>query len=382
MRLNILLVLVLVFITAGVFGISGCTVGVQPSSEPGPGRYYQPPPGQVRVDISFFYDRLAPYGEWFELQGYGWVWTPNDVPYGWRPYTHGRWVYTDFGWTWVSDWEWGWAPFHYGRWLYDPNYGWVWVPGREWAPACVAWQYGNGWVGWAPLPPHVGWQVGANINVHIKPHWWCFTEERFLLEPNLRSNIVLPARNVTFLNITQNVTNYTIIQNRVVNRSISVEQVERSVRRPIPRYNIVDRDTAPSARDRLKGNEVQMFRQPIAEASPTRTPSRVEPPKATERPDRRTGAGAPPGQRPSQQEIFQRQESDRRQLNTRHQEERTKLEEEHRRERQRPPTWISPREIQKQHEAERRALEEQQEQEKKSLQQRHEREQKGEGRSR
>ncbi len=383
MKQNLLLVFVLVLITAGVFGISGCTVGVHPTSEPvRSGRYYQPSPGRAQVDISFFYDQMAPYGEWFDLQSYGWVWTPSGVPYGWRPYTHGRWVYTDFGWTWVSDWEWGWAPFHYGRWLFDPYYGWVWVPGREWAPACVAWQYGNGWVGWAPLPPNVGWQVGVNISAHIKTHWWCFTEERLLFEPNLRNNIVLPARNVTFLNITRNVTNYTIIQNRVVNRSLSVEQVERSVKRSIPRYSIVDRDTAPSARDRVRGNEISMFRHQLAEPAPTRTPPRMEPSKPVERPDRRPGVATPSGQRPSPPEISQRQESDRRQLNTRQQEERTKLEEEHRRELQRPPTWVSPKEIRKQHEAERRALDEQQDQEKKSLKQRHEREEKGEGRPR
>lgn len=381
MKLNVRLVFVLVLITAGVLGISGCTVGVQPSSDPGrSGRYYQPSPGRIQVDISFFYDQLAPHGEWFELRGYGWVWTPQDVPDGWRPYTHGRWAYTDYGWTWVSDWEWGWAPFHYGRWLSDPYHGWVWIPGREWAPACVAWHYGNGWVGWAPLPPGVDWRIGVNIDAHIKPHWWCFTEERFLVEPNLRNNIVLPARNVTFLNITRNVTNYTTIQNRVVNRSLSVEQIERSVQRSIPRYSIVDRDTAPAVRDRMRGNEIYMYRHQLAEATPTRTPPKVEPSKPMEGTGRRPGVGTPSGQRASQQEFLKRQESERRQLNTRHQEERTKLEETHRREMQRPPNWLSPQEARRQHEAERRAIDEQHEQERKSLQQRHEREQKGEGR--
>jgi hypothetical protein len=218
----------------------------------------------------------------------------------------------------------------------------------------------------------------VNISAHIKPNWWCFTEERFLFEPNLRNNIVLPARNVTFLNITRNVTNYTVIQNRVVNRSLSVEQVEKTVKRSIPRYSIVDRDTAPAARDRVKGNEIYMFRHQLAETAPTRTPPKIEPSRPMERTDPRPGVSTPSGQRPPRQELSERQESERRQLNNRHQEDRTKLEDIHRREKERPPTWGSPQEARKQHEAERRAIDEQQEQERRSLQQRHEREQKGE----
>jgi len=382
MKPNVLLAFALVFITAGVLGINGCTVAVQPTLRQSP--YYQSSPSPIQGDVSYFYDQLAPYGEWFQLQSYGWVWAPNDVPDGWRPYTHGRWAYTDYGWTWVSDWEWGWAPFHYGRWHFDPYHGWVWVPGREWAPAWVAWRYGGGWVGWAPLPPGVGWQARANVDVHIRPLWWCFAEDRLLYEPNLRRNIVLPARNVTFIRITQNVTNYTIVQNRVINRSLSVEQIERTIQRPIPRYRIVDSDTAPAVRDRVRGNEIHMFRHQLSEVTPTRTPPKVEPSKPMEGPGQRPGVSTSPGRRPTGPELIQRQESDRRQLNGRHQEEqeRVKLEEAHRREMVRPPGGISPEELRKHHETERRAINEQHEQEKKLLQQRHEREQKGEVRYR
>src|SRR5512136_482222 len=92
--------------TGSVLAFSGCTVSVQPTPDTGPGI------APSQLDIGFFYDQLSPYGEWLQLEGHGWVWTPNQVPYGWRPYTDGHWVYTEYGWTWVSDWEWGWAPFH------------------------------------------------------------------------------------------------------------------------------------------------------------------------------------------------------------------------------------------------------------------------------
>lgn len=379
MKLNALVVFALFLIIAGVLGICGCAVTVQPTSgpvQPSSTPYYQPPPSPIEGDVSYFYDQLAPYGEWFQLQNYGWVWTPYDVPLGWRPYTDGTWAYSDYGWTWVSDWEWGWAPFHYGRWLSDPYRGWVWVPGRDWAPAWVAWHYGNGWVGWAPLPPGVDWRTGVNIEAYVRPHTWCFVEERFLFERNLRNNIVLPARNITYLGITRNVTNYTMIQNRVFNRSLDVEQIERTVQRPIPRYRVVDRDAPPAARDRVRGSDIYMFRRQFTEATPSRSPSKVEPHKPVEAPGGRTGVVTPQVQRPSRAEILQRQGSELRQLNARHQEERVKLQEIHQKEIMQPPKGTPLQVIQRNHEAERRALDEQHQQEKKLLQQRHEKEQK------
>jgi hypothetical protein len=73
------------------------------------------------VSFQMFYDQLSPYGQWVNDPNYGYVWIP-DVGPNFQPYaTNGYWTMTDYGNTWVSDYEWGWAPFHYGRWLYD-NY--------------------------------------------------------------------------------------------------------------------------------------------------------------------------------------------------------------------------------------------------------------------
>src|SRR3954464_2631010 len=44
----------------------------------------------------------------------GGVWEPAQVEVGWRPYTRGRWVQSDYGWTWLSNEPWGWATYHYG----------------------------------------------------------------------------------------------------------------------------------------------------------------------------------------------------------------------------------------------------------------------------
>ena len=90
-------------------------------------------------DTSYFYDYLSPYGMWVYQPPYGYVWIPKVYRYGWRPYSYGSWVWTDYGWTWISDWEWGWIPFHYGRWAWDDYLGWFWVPDTVWGPAWVSW---------------------------------------------------------------------------------------------------------------------------------------------------------------------------------------------------------------------------------------------------
>jgi hypothetical protein len=118
------------------------------------------------VDTAVFNARLSPYGRWVETPEYGRVWVPGNVNASWRPYTYGHWVYTDWGWTWVSDEPWGWATYHYGRWWWGAGVGWYWVPGRRWGPAWVSWRWSAGYVAWVPLVPRraVLWGVGS-------PYW-------------------------------------------------------------------------------------------------------------------------------------------------------------------------------------------------------------------
>ena len=134
--------------------------------------------------VDAFYDALLPYGQWFELAPYGWVWRPDasEVGAGFVPYeTGGYWAFTDLGWSFETDWPWEWAVFHYGRWILDETNGWVWIPDSAWAPSWVAWQYGGGFIGWAPLAPpdavvEVAWIYveasafnGAWVEQHVLP---------------------------------------------------------------------------------------------------------------------------------------------------------------------------------------------------------------------
>src|SRR5689334_14060327 len=102
------------------------------------------------VEVGTFHERLSPYGRWVVTPAYGEVWIPAGVRLGWRPYWDGRWVLTEYGWTFVSDDPWGWAAWHYGHWVFADAYGWVWVPGRVWSPAWVVWRRGGGYLAWAP----------------------------------------------------------------------------------------------------------------------------------------------------------------------------------------------------------------------------------------
>lgn len=103
-----------------------------------------------------FDETLAPYGTWVDDDVYGRIWQPSTEAVGddFSPYaTGGHWTQTEYGWTWISDWDWGWAPFHYGRWLAVADRGWCWMPGTLWGPAWVSWRAGGGYVAWAPLAP-------------------------------------------------------------------------------------------------------------------------------------------------------------------------------------------------------------------------------------
>ncbi len=71
--------------------------------------------GQDSISVDFFYENLSPHGDWLDAAGYGYVWQPRNIDNDWRPYSHGRWVYTDAGWTWDSAEPYGWAPFPESR---------------------------------------------------------------------------------------------------------------------------------------------------------------------------------------------------------------------------------------------------------------------------
>jgi hypothetical protein len=252
----------------GVLALPCSPISAQPYSEHD---------SRVQVDLGAFYDGLSPYGDWVEMQDYGWSWAPR-VERGWRPYTRGQWVMTDDGWFWDSDEQFGWAAYHYGRWVNDPYYGWIWVPGTEWAPAWVSWRHGNGYTGWAPLPPRATWRThvglsigGLDIDAFIGAGDYAFVRDRAFVDRGVYQRVLPPTENVTIINVTNNVTNYTVVNQRVVDGGIDVSSVERAVGRRVPRARTFDVDRADAPR-RAKADEVAVFR-PEVRAAPGRRPA-------------------------------------------------------------------------------------------------------------
>jgi hypothetical protein len=127
-----------------ILALAGCTGTRTGSAAPS---YVEPQPPP-----EFEFYELNDYGEWLDVYPQGPVWRPYAAQ-SWRPYLHGHWVWSEWGWTWVSYEPFGWAVYHYGYWRFSSLWGWVWIPGYEWAPVRVQWVYYDDYVCWAPIPP-------------------------------------------------------------------------------------------------------------------------------------------------------------------------------------------------------------------------------------
>lgn len=246
-----------------------------------------PPPEEERpaeVTVNHFYDSLAPYGTWIDIDGYGLCWRPTVVANypGWRPYVNnGRWVWTDCGWYWYSDYSWGWAPFHYGRWYSHPHWGWCWVPGTVWGPSWVSWRYTDGYCGWAPLPPAAYYAPGfgfsyygssCGVGFSFGLTWDCFT---FVSYNNFcgryydRHCVGRPEAARIYNDST--VINNVIVgdNNTIINQGIGIDRVRAATRNEIPRANVRahsgDMQTVGGRRELLAadGNSVTVARQEV-----------------------------------------------------------------------------------------------------------------------
>ena len=221
-------------------------------------------------DYSNFYDSLSSYGSWFETPTYGYVWQPIVVrESNWRPYSRGRWICSDRGWTWASDEPFGWATYHYGRWARLRNRGWVWVPGSEWAPSWVSWRESGSHIGWAPLPPETlayrnhRWDSSVEVQFGISPSWYNFVEVNHF-GSSLYQYCLPVTQNITYINQTTNIT-YIHIQNRqVISGGPRYDDLNRRSERRIPFYRLdMDRHSRPSRdvigmRPRFEGDRMMV----------------------------------------------------------------------------------------------------------------------------
>ena len=224
----------------------------------------------VAQEVSFdtFHDQLAQYGAWVYSDRWGEVWMPFDVSYNFRPYdTNGHWVYTeDYGWYWASDYPWGDIAFHYGRWVNDPYDGWLWIPGYEWSPAWVMWRRNDRYVGWMPMPPDRRFLGSSGVNVGLNfgngfalsfnfgssndyygyRQWygrdydenrfaanWVFVGSDHMADRDFHRYSAPQNTYVNIIHNTTNITNYTVVNNYVVNKGIDPRSVGQGGGRPV-----------------------------------------------------------------------------------------------------------------------------------------------------
>ena len=259
-------------------------------------------PAAAQQDVSFdsFHDYLANYGDWVYSDRWGEVWVPGNVPDDFQPYgTNGYWAPTDdYGWVWASNYEWGDVPFHYGRWVNDPDDGWLWIPGYVWSPAWVVWRHSGQYTGWMPMPPDreflgqsgpsigIGLNIGAGISIGIDfndtssyygySQWypgydanrfasnWVFVGTAHLADPDFHRYWAPRNNYVNIIHTTTNITNYTVVNNYIVNRGVSFSDVQRASGHPIVHVSLTQAIKRPQfVAQANKGVEIQQHMRQV-----------------------------------------------------------------------------------------------------------------------
>lgn len=137
---------------------------------------------------------------------YIYIWRPYCATANWSPYYNGRWVFSSYGWIWMSEYNWGWGPYNYGRWHFSNYYGWIWLPGSVWACNWVTWRCNNYYAGWYPTCPRVYWRHNGNLFTNKKfvsvPIHWIFVNKKDFTKKVDNTTIVKAENNAAILKTT------------------------------------------------------------------------------------------------------------------------------------------------------------------------------------
>lgn len=266
-------------LSVGALMFAGSTNAVELSVEHGSGIKM---PAEKELNISFFYDNLAPHGNWIKHAEFGWVFQPKVVVQTktWKPYFNdGHWVWTDLGWYWQSDLPFAWATFHYGRWHFDKEHTWVWVPDVVWAPAWVVWRESPKFYGWAPMPVGVtiadggftfnGRRVEANFDFGLQADYFAFVPADRFLSANLSTVAVAPDKAFAETRAVNNA--YKFENNVVINNGIPVQQVAQTTKQEIKPLKVAEAKAAAGEEVRpgeVKNNQITAFRPALKKDAP------------------------------------------------------------------------------------------------------------------
>ena len=247
----------------------------------------QPAPASLPPQVNSFYQQLQPYGTWMQVADVGWCWQPSVViaTPTWQPYAdRGRWLHTDCGWYWQSDYAWGWAPFHYGRWMQHARSGWLWVPDTTWGPAWVVWRSSDAHCGWAPLPPSAvfvagqgiffgGTRVAVGFDFGLPRHHFTFVPFGRFCDRNPHYYALHPTVVQNVYNQTTVINNIQVNNNVVVNNGVSADRVAVITRTEIRKVAV--REAGPQEQslqrlDKLEktGNDLVIYRPALNPNAP------------------------------------------------------------------------------------------------------------------
>ena len=233
---------------------------------------------QAPVTVEYFNTYLAPHGTWVDVAEYGRCWRPTIVTIdrSWKPYCNGgRWVWSNHGWYWQSDYSWGWAAFHYGRWCNDRGAGWVWVPGSVWAPAWVSWRKSKDYCGWAPLPPAAhysdrigltfrGKRVGVDFDFGLSSDSYSFVESKRLDDHGWHRHRLGPRETDLIFAKTKPVNRYEQGHRGLVHRGVDEEWfgrgADRRERIPVRLDDIAEHDGRRPDQWREQGRSLAVYR--------------------------------------------------------------------------------------------------------------------------
>lgn len=245
-------------------------------------------PAPVVNNFNFFYDSLAPYGNWITVPSYGFVWQPSCavVTPGWRPYwNNGSWIWSDSGWFWNSNYSWGWAPFHYGNWFNSPGVGWCWAPGSVWGPSWVTFRYSAGFCGWAPLPPGCGWNsgvgltwagsgIGVSFGFGFSAANYCWTPTSCFAVQNCANFGIVGNQASHIYNNSQVVNNYVVGNNNtIINGGIDPGQIQKYSRSEIRKVQLADANSPTGSSSRMlsrpgsQGSQLAVYRPTVSQDS-------------------------------------------------------------------------------------------------------------------
>ena len=246
-------------------------------------------PANLPPQVNVFYQQLQPYGTWMQVADFGWCWQPSvavATP-AWRPYAdRGRWLHTDSGWYWQSDYAWGWAPFHYGRWVQHTRSGWLWVPDTHWGPAWVVWRSSDSYCGWAPLPPSAvfvagqgihfgGSRVSVSFDFGLPRHHFTFVPFTRFCDRNPHYYALAPTVVQNVYHQTTVINNIQVNNNVVVNNGVAADRVAALTRSEIRKVSV--REAAPQEQSLLRldkleksGNDLVIYRPVLNPNAPVK----------------------------------------------------------------------------------------------------------------